>query len=198
MWIQDLTMSAQCLFRKFRCMWHCGETLSMLWQCRSQIRCLTINFSDDECVVNYNKPKGFSKRRGILHYVFLQTFVVRVSLMCWHLAVGFSLVRAKSIISIIIPMIKVMVMIMTQILTVASSWTSISSCRFNVVMIVNLESISFQLKKSEWMTFFNVNCPLMLAQVNWFQRAIVCPHCPFSTVFHCRFITTEKTKFNDL
>ena len=148
-WIQDLTMSAQCHFRKFRCMWHCGETLSMLWQCRFQIRCLTVNFSDDECVVNYNKSKDLSKRHGILHYVFLQTFVVRVSLMCWHLAVGFSLVRAKSIISIIIPMIKVMVIIMTQILTVARSWTSMSSCRFNVVMIVNLESVFFQLKKSK-------------------------------------------------
>ena len=48
------------------------------------------------------------------------------------------------------------------------------------------------------MTFFNVNCPLMLAQVNWFQWAVACPHCPFSTVFHYRFITTEKTEFNDL
>ena len=48
------------------------------------------------------------------------------------------------------------------------------------------------------MTFFNVNCPLMLAQVNWFQWAVACPHCPFSTVFPYRFITTEKTEFNDL
>ena len=43
------------------------------------------------------------------------------------------------------------------------------------------------------MRFSDVNYPLILTQVNWiFNGKVVYPHCPFSAVFHCQIIVTEK------
>ena len=97
--------------------------------------------------------------------------------MCWHLAIGLNLAIVKSIISIIMPMIETIVMIMMQILTVANSWNSISSCLFSAVIVarkVNLTSTFFQIKKSVWTLFLGVVYPPSLAKINW--RVFVSPY----------------------
>ena len=140
-------------FCKFCSVWHCCKILSILWECSLQFFRLLGKIADYERIVNYYRSKDLFEGRDILLHCVHLDLRCEVSWICWHLAIGLNLAIAKSNINIMMPMIKTIVMIMTQILTVANSWISISSCLLNAIIVVekvNLTSTFFQWNKSIW------------------------------------------------